>query len=84
MTRGSQLSLIAAVIAIIICLAFIVVGFGALPEVEMGIHGWVALALGIGFSVVIGGGLAAILIISRRRGFDEAAHDAYRQTEELD
>jgi len=49
-----------------------------LPAVDMGVHGWVALGLGTLFSLIVGGGLAAILIVSRRRGYDEAAHDLYR------
>lgn len=49
-----------------------------IPAVEMGVHGWVALVLGTIVSLIVGGGLAAILVISRRRGFDDGAHDLYR------
>lgn len=34
-------------------------------------HAYVAMALGIVFSVVIGGGLMALLFYSSRRGYDE-------------
>ena len=34
-------------------------------------HGWAALILGVLFSLIIAGGLAALLIFSNRRGYDE-------------
>lgn len=64
--------------AIVICAAFIFLIAHQLPSAEMGAHGWVALVLGTVLSLTVGGGLCAILVISRRRGYDEAAHDLYR------
>lgn len=64
--------------AIAICAAFIFLMLRQLPSAEMGAHGWVALVLGTVLSFVVGGGLSAILVVSRRRGYDEAAHDLYR------
>ena len=40
---------------------------------SMGIHGWIALGLGISFSLVIGCGLMALMFYSSRRGYDDAA-----------
>ncbi|MCP3475325.1 hypothetical protein NLM33_33930 [Bradyrhizobium sp. CCGUVB1N3] len=37
-------------------------------------EGYVALALGAGFSVIVGVGLMALLFFSSRRGFDEPPH----------
>ena len=37
-------------------------------------EGYVALALGAGFSVVVGIGLMMLLFISSRRGYDEPPH----------
>lgn len=45
------------------------VDFGAIPT-----SGYVAMALGIVFSLVIGIGLMALLFYSSRHGYDEAAH----------
>lgn len=81
MTRSNIALLAVVAIAILLCLAFIVFGLANLPEVSMGIHGWIALGVGTLFSVVVGGGLAAILIISRRNGYDEAAHQVFQDSE---
>ena len=37
-------------------------------------EGYVALALGAGFSVVVGVGLMTLLFLSSRRGYDEPPH----------
>jgi hypothetical protein len=37
-------------------------------------EGYVALALGAGFTVVVGVGLMALLFVSSRRGYDEPPH----------
>jgi hypothetical protein len=37
-------------------------------------QGYVALALGAGFSVVVGVGLMVLLFFSSRRGYDEPPH----------
>jgi hypothetical protein len=55
---------------------FLVQGGSLVGAIEMSSHGWIALGLGMGVSVVLGGGLAVLLIWSRRNGFDEAAHQA--------
>lgn len=81
MSKSNIGGLAVALTAVLICLAFIVWGFANLPEVSMGLHGWVALGVGTSLSVIVGGGLAAILIISRRRGYDEAAHAVFRESE---
>ena len=40
-------------------------------DVEMSIHGCIAMILGIVFSLVIGCGLMAIMFYSSRHGYDE-------------
>jgi hypothetical protein len=40
-------------------------------EVEMSVHGYVAMILGIIFSLVVGCGLMALVFYSNRRGYDE-------------
>ena len=78
MSRSNILTLLAAVLVILMCGAFMVFGMIRLAGVEMSVHGWIALGLGTAVSLVLGGTLSAVLVISRRRGFDEAAHDASR------
>lgn len=79
MSRASILSLAAVVITVLAGAIYLIQGSKILPEQGMSDHGWIALALGVGFSVVVGGALTAVLVIGRRRGFDEAAHDVSRQ-----
>ena len=40
-------------------------------DVQMSVHGWIALSLGVFFSIVIGCGLMALTFYSSRRGYDE-------------
>jgi hypothetical protein len=49
--------------------------------VEMSSHGWIALALGTFFSLLIGCGLMALMFFSSRHGYDEAA-DPFRDKRE--
>jgi hypothetical protein len=39
----------------------------------MSVHGWVALVLGVVFSVLVGCGLMGLMFYSSRRGYDERA-----------
>ena len=43
----------------------------SLGEVEMSVHGYVAMILGIIFSLLVGCGLMALVFYSSRRGYDE-------------
>ncbi|WP_417477586.1 hypothetical protein [Maricaulis sp.] len=75
--KSSNKSLIAVVVVVILALAaFLVLGWGDLPAIHMSSHGWFALGLGVVFSIILGAVLSAVLIIGRRRGFDESAHEA--------
>lgn len=44
-----------------------------LGDIEMGLHGYIALGLGALFTLVIGGGLMALVFYSHRRGYDARA-----------
>ncbi|MBU6463894.1 MAG: hypothetical protein KGK01_06185 [Bradyrhizobium sp.] len=76
--------------AVLAVLAILLIGTGfwamsawnATADVEMSIHGWIALGLGTFFSLVIGCGLMALMFYSSRYGYDEAA-DSFRQKYEL-
>ncbi len=45
-----------------------------LGEVEMSHHGWIALGLGVAFTILVGVGLMALVFISHRRGYDDRAN----------
>jgi hypothetical protein len=40
-------------------------------EVEMSTHGWIAMALGVIFSVLVAGALMSLVFFSSRHGYDE-------------
>jgi hypothetical protein len=42
-------------------------------DADIGFHGGLALILGVGASVIVGGGLMALVFISARRGYDDDA-----------
>lgn len=79
MSKGTILSLIVFAIVTIAAIAYLIIGAQMLPDYVMTRHGWIAVGLGSFFSVLVGGALTAVLVIGRRRGFDEAAHDLYQQ-----
>jgi hypothetical protein len=41
----------------------------------MGFHGWLAMILGIVFTIVVGCGLMGLMFYSSRYGYDERASD---------
>jgi hypothetical protein len=43
-------------------------------DVEMSWHGLIALGLGAGVTLLLGGGLMALVFFSSRRGYDARAH----------
>ena len=51
-------------------------------QARMSIHGWIALGLGVFFSVVVGCGLMALMFYSSRRGYDERASELSRRRED--
>lgn len=53
-------------------------GFGLyhaldLDSIDMSIHGYLAMGLGIGFSILLGAGLMALVFYSNAQGHDEGA-----------
>lgn len=46
-------------------------------NVEMSVHGYVAMTLGIVFSLLVGCGLMALVFFRNRRGYDEPPDIGY-------
>ena len=46
-------------------------GWASAGEVEMPPWGWLMLGFGVFFSILVGGGLMALIFYSSRAGFDE-------------
>jgi len=67
----------AAIAVLVVLLAAGLVAMAAgwlrLEGVEMSIHGWIALGLGAGLSLLLGAGLMALSFHSARAGFDDRA-----------
>lgn len=68
------LFVIAALVALGAAVAAGVYGWTSSGGAEMGGHGWAALILGTVLSLVVGGGLMALVFYSSRHGYDEGAH----------
>jgi hypothetical protein len=66
---------IALVLAALLVLLGIIVAWAIYAwnavDVEMSVHGYVAMTLGIVFSLLVGCGLMALVFFSNRRGYDE-------------
>jgi len=66
---------------LVICLLVMLAAVGYFAYSAMAVEGepiptegYVALALGAGFSLVVGVGLMVLLFLSSRRGYDEPPH----------
>lgn len=44
-----------------------------LAEVEIGFHGYMALGLGVGITILLGVGLMSLVFYSSRHGYDDEA-----------
>jgi hypothetical protein len=40
------------------------------------LYGWIAIAGGVGFSILVGGGLMALVFYSSRHGYDDLSRDS--------
>lgn len=75
--RSRPLILLAAAMAFLLVVATVygVRTWSGLEGTAISGHGLFAMALGAVFSVLIGGGLMALVFISHRRGFDDQVTD---------
>jgi hypothetical protein len=69
MRPGAVVAILLGVLAVVAAAAFYL--WSSLDGVEIGWRGYLAIALGVGFSLLVGGGLMALMFISARRGYDE-------------
>ena len=49
--------------------------WSGIGDITIGPHGWIALGLGVFFTLAIGGGLMALVFYSSRRGYDDIDRD---------
>ena len=48
-------------------------GWSQLGDVAMGVHGWIALGLGVSVTFLLGAGLMWLVFYSNRQGYDDWA-----------
>jgi len=65
------LLILALAVLLAVALAAAAYMWWSLSEVAIGIHGLIALVLGALLSLVLGGGLMALVFYSHRHGFDD-------------
>lgn len=63
-------SLLGFLVAVVV---FVVLSWQQMGVVQMSGHGITALIAGVVLSLVVGGGLMALVFLSARRGYDDAA-----------
>jgi hypothetical protein len=67
---------VAALLGILALSVMFMVSAWTHTKAQMSVHGWIALTLGVFFSLLIGCGLMALVFYSSRRGYDERANAA--------
>jgi len=67
---------VAALLGILALSIMFMVSAWTHTNAQMSVHGWIALSLGVFFSLLIGCGLMALVFYSSRRGYDERANAA--------
>jgi hypothetical protein len=70
---GKWITLAILLVFLALAAVFAYVGWNLHGDVEMSAHGYIAMALGIGFTLVVGVGLMALVFYSSRKGYDERA-----------
>ena len=75
-SAGKVLALAAlAALCTVLILYFLQQAADITGPVEMTIHGWIALTIGVVFSMVVGICLMALVFFSARHGYDERVRD---------
>ena len=71
--RGTGFAVLFALTCLIVITAASYVVWYRMGQIELGLHGWIALIAGSVGMIVLGGGLMALSFYSARSGHDEAA-----------
>ena len=68
---GMRVVLVSGVLAVLAAVGYFAYAGLTVPGADMPAEGYVALIIGIVFSLAVGVGLMALLFYSSRRGYDE-------------
>ncbi len=72
LTLGGWALILTLVVLLMLTGVIAYAGWTSVPNTFVPTSGYVALALGVGFSLVVGIGLMSLVFYSSRRGYDEA------------
>ena len=71
MRTGGILALTALLLILAVAASWAIYAWISVGDVSMSIHGWIAMALGVVFSLIVGVGLMGLVFYSARQGYDE-------------
>lgn len=71
MKTAGILAVTALLLLLAVALSWAVYAWTSVGDVSMSIHGWIAMGLGILFSLIVGIGLMGLVFYSARHGYDE-------------
>ena len=72
--RTGTIAVISALLALLCGVSYYAYRGLTLPGAAMPADGYIALGLGVGFSLIVGCGLMGLLFYSSRHGYDEPPH----------
>jgi hypothetical protein len=64
---------VAGLLALLITVAIAVVYISSQIDGTLSRHGWIALGVGVGVTLLLAGGLVSLVFFSHRRGYDDDA-----------
>jgi len=70
---------VAVLLGLLALVAWVAYGLWSLVDIDLPAWAWVALAFGVGLSLLVGFGLMALLFYSSRMGYDEPARALDKQ-----
>ena len=71
MKTGAILALTALSLLLAVAASWAIYAWISVGHVSMSIHGWIAMTLGVVFSLIVGVGLMGLVFYSARQGYDE-------------
>ena len=67
----TALAILVLFLLLAVALSWTIVAWVSLDAVEMSVHGYIAMVLGIIFSLALGFGLMGLMFYSSRHGYDD-------------
>ena len=71
MKTSGILALTALLLLLAVAASWAIYAWTLVGDVSMSVHGWIAMTLGVVFSLIVGVGLMGLVFYSARQGYDE-------------